>query len=207
MKRLPYSQDSTTRSLSSVTSELLRKIEELEASERRFAEHYEYATADDEREQLLEDIHLQRRRANHQIRSLFRYLLRNVGELRAAGMSEAEKPEALRPMVEAEEKLRSAIFPPAFALTVYLSVTQSALWLLGVAFSLALPGQAASRRREGLQLATRYFRAAGLDETEPELRTIAKQLSDGEDWSTSDLRRLVQRLSSELPLQIEAYVP
>jgi hypothetical protein len=33
--------------------------------------------------------------------------------MRAQGAGEAEKPEALRPMVEAEQNLRVAIVPPS----------------------------------------------------------------------------------------------
>jgi hypothetical protein len=58
-----------------------------------------------------------------------------LNELRAAGASEGEKPEALRPMVEAEEKLRTAIFPPLVSVMTYLAIVESWAWAVGLVFA------------------------------------------------------------------------
>jgi hypothetical protein len=113
-----------------------------------------------------------------EVRADLETVSRTLRELAAEGKSEAEKPEALRPMVEAEEKLRVAIVPPLVAVMGALIVIDSTIWLLGFAFTLALLVQALARRLEANRLAAQYYRARDVAEVEEDLRSFARALED-----------------------------
>jgi hypothetical protein len=99
-------------------------------------------------------------------------------EMRAAGASESEKPEALRPMVEAEENLRMSIVPPFAALSVAIALSSPTVGVVGLAFSLVLYIQAVARHIEADRLARRFRQVQGLQGVLallPELRRLLMQ--------------------------------
>ena len=101
------------------------------------------------------------------------------GEMEAQGASEGDKPEARRPMVEAEETLRIAVVPPLLALAIYFTVTDSIAWLFGVLFAIALYLQAAAQRVEAQRLVLQYERSTGLRDTRAQLRHLERVLATG----------------------------
>jgi len=101
-------------------------------------------------------------------------------DARGRGASEAEKPEAVRPMVQAEAGLRLAIVPPIVAITIFMTISSSWSWLLGLLFSLALYVQAAAREVEAETLAARYRRAADLASLDTILQTARRALLSGD---------------------------
>lgn len=97
-------------------------------------------------------------------------------ELTTAGASESERPEARRPMVEAEENLRVAILPPLVALTTYLTISDSWAWLFGLLFSAALYAQAADQHSEARSLAQAGRRGQDLRAAEALLLETQEQI-------------------------------
>jgi hypothetical protein len=99
-----------------------------------------------------------------------------LGEMRAAGASESEKPEALRPMIEAEENLRTSIVPPLAALSAAVAWSAPLVGVVGLIFSLVLYAQAAARRIEARQLARLYRWSSDLEEAQVRLSQAADLL-------------------------------
>lgn len=96
-------------------------------------------------------------------------LTEELRDARYAGASEAERPEALRPMVEAEENLRIAIVPPVAALSIAVAFSSPVIGIVGFCLSLALYVQAAVRHLEARELAIRYQESRELEELETAL--------------------------------------
>jgi hypothetical protein len=122
----------------------------------------------------------ERRPVKERIRVELDALLSMLDDLRAAGASEEEKPEARRPMVEAEERLRTAIVPPLIGVMTYLTITESLVWVLGVMFSAAVFWQAVTRRAEAHRLADQYYQGQSIEETQTELKKVSRELADSD---------------------------
>lgn len=106
-------------------------------------------------------------------------LAQRLREAATAGASEGEKPEALRPMLEAERNLRLAIVPPLLALMIFLTVEDSAWWSFGLLFAAMLFIQAALREVEANQLAAQYGLAQEYQQIESHLSAAADQIAEG----------------------------
>ena len=117
-------------------------------------------------------------------------------EAEQAGASQTEKPEALRPMIEAEEDLRVSIVPPLVALFGYLVAVDGLVWLVGLAFSLALYVQAAARHAQARFLAQQARQAQQFGAVATLLRNVEGALTDQDfslavrEFSDVDLRSL-----------------
>lgn len=110
----------------------------------------------------------------NEISTLIEQVEQGLRELQASGASESEKPEALRPMVEAEESLRLAIVPPIVAMLCYLSLEVSYAWALGLLFATALYVQAAGRRYVADRLAKAYSLSPSISEIAGQLREVTR---------------------------------
>jgi hypothetical protein len=122
----------------------------------------------------------ERRPVKARIRVELDALLAMLDDLRAAGASEEEKPEARRPMIEAEEKLRTAIFPPLIGVMTYLTIAESLVWIFGIIFAGAVFWQAITRRIEAHRLANQYYQGQSIEETQTELKEVSRELSDSD---------------------------
>jgi len=113
-----------------------------------------------------------------------------------AGASQTEKPEALRPMLEAEEDLRLSIVPPLVALFTYFVVSDGIIWLLGVVFTVALYAQAAARHAQARVLARQARTVREFSETLTQLRKVERAFIEGNlelarhEFNEIDLRAL-----------------
>ena len=105
--------------------------------------------------------------------------LQALRDIRSEGASESEKPEALRPMVEAEAALRVAIIPPFTALFVVLTVQESLVWASGLVLAAAFLIQAVARAAESNRLAAHFLRRGGLGQIEDELQATLNDADDG----------------------------
>jgi hypothetical protein len=157
-------------------------------------------------------IETKRQEARAHIEEKLGRLLSLLNELRAAGLSairadgssEAEKPEALRPMKKAEVRLLTAIVPPLVAVMTYLTVAESEAWIIGLAFTVALLVQAIARDVEVRGLTDRHVRARSIEAIHKELEEVAKQLSRREGIDAGRLKADLEQLTTDLDLALSS---
>jgi len=92
-------------------------------------------------------------------------------EASRAGAAETELPQGERAMLEAQEALLLAIMPPLTAIAVFLGLTDSPVWFLGVLVTGIFFVQAALRQVAWRRLAREHGRAAHVD-------ILAEQLAE-----------------------------
>jgi hypothetical protein len=126
-----------------------------------------------------EDIHaMSDRQVTDAIARDVSFARKSLREAQAAGMSQEEKPEAERPMIEAEGALRLAIVPPTAALMVVLSFDDSAYWLLGLLFVTVLFFQAAARKGEAQRLSLQHRHVETTRDIDQQLSRVADRLRE-----------------------------
>lgn len=82
-------------------------------------------------------------------------------------------------MVEAEATLRLSLVPPLTVLLVVLAVETSAVWLLGLLFTVALYIQAAARHWEARALEARHARASVYENLDDKLKLVESEVDNG----------------------------